>query len=65
MKVCECDICGRLKKPRIYIDYNLSENPRSPIGWSHFGNTEMLLCDICSKAFKELQEKYQKEEENV
>ena len=65
MKVCECDVCGRIKKPTIYIDYNSSEQFGLPAGWSNLGNTGISLCDICNKAFRELWKKYQKEEENV
>ena len=68
IEVCECDVCGRLMKPDIFhIDGN-SCNDRKflPTGWIKFGgDTGMLLCNVCNKAFKELREKYQKEEETV
>ena len=68
IEVCECDVCGRLMKPDIvHIDGN-SCNDRKflPTGWIKIGgDTGMLLCNVCHKAFKELLEKYHKEEEIV
>ena len=62
MKVCECDICGQLKAPDILCKEDGSWIEILPTGWNNFHGTNVFLCDVCNKAFTELQNKYRKKE---
>lgn len=69
IEVCECDICGKLAKPDILYGEDMTcgymEKSFLPSGWTNLGNTGMMICNVCNKAFTELQDKYNKEKENV